>query len=112
VVCGHSNCGGCAALYLPEKAFETMPHTRRWLEQSQVVRKRVEQNPEAADPAAKSWLTEQENVVQQLKNLLSYPFIRMRYKEGKLKIHGWYYTITTGQVLAYNIEKGYFEEMG
>jgi len=112
VVCGHSNCGGCAALYLPEKAFQTMPHTRRWLEQSQVVRLRVEQNPEASDPAKKGWLTEQENVVQQLKNLFSYPFIRERYKEGKLKIQGWYYIISTGQVLAYQPEKGYFEELG
>jgi carbonic anhydrase len=111
VVCGHSNCGGCAALYLPEKAFENMPHTRRWLEQARVVRQRVELKPEAADPAAREWLTEQENVVQQMKNLLSYPFIRERYKEGSLKIHGWYYIIRTGEVLAYNIEKGYFEEM-
>ncbi len=111
VICGHSNCGGCAALYLPENAFQTMPHTRRWLEQAKVVRQRVELNPEAADPAAREWLTEQENVVQQMKNLLSYPFIRERYKAGTLKIHGWYYIIRSGQVLAYNIEKGYFEEM-
>jgi carbonic anhydrase len=109
VVCGHSNCGGCAALYLPDEAFEAMPHTRRWLEQAKVVRQRVEQNPEARDPAAREWLTEQENVVQQMKNLLTYPFIRERFKEGNLKIHGWYYIISTGEVLTYNSGKGYFE---
>ncbi|MEE4177047.1 MAG: carbonic anhydrase [Bacteroides sp.] len=112
VVCGHSNCGGCAALYLPEKAFANMPHTRRWLEQAQVVRQHVAQNPEAKDPAAREWLTEQENVVQQLKNLLTYPFIRERFKQGTLKLHGWYYTIQSGQVMAYDAAKGYFEEMG
>ena len=111
VVCGHSNCGGCAALYMPEKAFDAMPHTRRWLGQAQVVRKRVEQNPEAQDRAAREWLTEQGNVVQQLRNLLSYPFIRERFKEGKLKLHGWYYIIQSGAVLAYDPVKGYFEEM-
>lgn len=111
VVCGHSNCGGCGALYLPEESFVNMPHTRRWLEQAQVVRRRVAQNPDASDPAVREWLTEQENVVQQLKNLLSYPFIRERFKQGTLKLHGWYYTIHSGRVMAYDAAKGYFEEL-
>ena len=111
VVCGHSNCGGCAALYLPEESFANMPHTRRWLGQAWVVRRRVEQNPEAADIGAREWLTEQGNVVQQLRNLLSYPFIRERFKQGSLKLHGWHYIIPSGKVLAYDPLKGYFGEM-
>lgn len=111
VVCGHSNCGGCASLYLPEEAFEQMPHTRRWLQQAAPVRQNVESNPMAEDPAAREWLTEQENVLLQMKNLLSYPFIREQYIQGKLKIDGWHYIIGTGQVMVYNAEKGYFEEI-
>ena len=28
VVCGHSNCGGCQALFFPEDRLAAMPHTR------------------------------------------------------------------------------------
>ncbi len=110
VVCGHSNCGGCASLYLPQEAFTEMPHTRRWLLQAAPVRQSVENNPLAADPAAREWLTEQQNVVLQMKNLLSYPFIREKYQQGTLKISGWHYMIGTGQVMVYDAVKGYFEE--
>lgn len=110
VVCGHSNCGGCAALYLPEEELEEMPHTRSWLRQAMVVKRKVERHPQSKDIVAREWLTEQQNVVQQMKHLLTYPYICEKFTLGTLKIHGWHYTIETGKVLAYNVEKNYFEE--
>ncbi|MEJ2520550.1 MAG: carbonic anhydrase, partial [Desulfuromonadales bacterium] len=37
VVCGHSNCGGCAALHQDPKTLQHIPHVARWLEISQEV---------------------------------------------------------------------------
>ena len=110
LVCGHSNCGGCAALFKPEEAMVHLPHTRKWLELSKTVKERVLQFlPDENDHEAREWMTEQLNVVEQLRHLLTYPYIEQRYREGKLKLLGWHYIIETGEIFGYNEEKGFFE---
>jgi carbonic anhydrase len=109
VVCGHSNCGGCASLYLEDKKFKNLPHTKKWLELSNKVREKVIREIPEKDESAREWLTEQINVVEQIKHLLTYPFIKERYKDGTLKIYGWHYIIETGEIYNYNKEKGQFE---
>ena len=111
IVCGHSNCGGCAALYKSEEEFANLPHTQKWLELAQPVKEQVEKQLPRDDPAAREWLVEQTNIVEQMKHLLSYPYIEKRYKEGKIAIQGWYYIIETGEVFNYNKTAGYFELM-
>jgi carbonic anhydrase len=109
IVCGHSNCGGCAALFKPESYFEKLPHTRKWLELSQPVRDKVIAILPDKNAAAREWLTEQMNVVEQLKHLLTYPYIAEKHLAGELNISGWHYIIETGEIYAYNSEKGFFE---
>ena len=41
VVCGHSNCGGCAALHEPPEKLQHIPNVARWLQVSEEVRGRV-----------------------------------------------------------------------
>lgn len=110
VVCGHSNCGGCAALYKSDTELSKIPLTRKWLELAKPVRDKVLGTlGENSDPAAREWLTEQMNVVEQLKHLLTYPYIRERFCKGTLNILGWHYIIETGEIFGYNREKGFFE---
>ena len=109
VVCGHSNCGGCQALYFPEERLNAMPLTKKWLEQAHGVRDRVLAEVGPENPEKREWLTEQMNIVEQMKHLLSYPFIADQYIEGKVKIHGWHYIIETGEIFAWERSKGYFE---
>jgi carbonic anhydrase len=110
LVCGHSNCGGCAALFKPDREMGHLPHTRKWLELAAPVREKVMRlMPGDHDPAAREWLTEQMNVAEQLCHLLTYPYIKERYSNGSLRLLGWHYIIETGEVFAYNAEKGFFE---
>jgi len=113
VVCGHSNCGGCAALHQPAEALEHLPNVRKWLEILQPVKAEVDKlappdTPEGS-PEEREWLTEQVNIVYQLRNLLSYPYIRSKLKAGELKIFGWYYLIETGEIFNYNAETKTFD---
>jgi len=108
IVCGHSNCGGCAACLMPEEYLESLPHTKKWLELSYPVRDRVLKDISEKDYGKREWLMEQLNVVEQLKHLLSYPYIKERVKEEKLKISGWHYIIETGEVFIYNKDVGEF----
>ena len=41
IVCGHSNCGGCAACPQFSKLPEGLTHTKKWLELAHSVRDRV-----------------------------------------------------------------------
>jgi carbonic anhydrase len=109
VVCGHSNCGGCAALFWEDERFKNLPHTKKWLELARKVKKRVVKQIPFEDDSAREWLTEQMNVVEQMKHLVSYPFIKERFRNKTINIYGWYYIIETGEIYNYNPEKGYFE---
>jgi carbonic anhydrase len=109
VVCGHSNCGGCSALFFKDKIEEKLPATAKWLELSEKVVTQVNEQIPNGTPGEKEWLAEQINIVEQMKHLLTYPYIKEKFENKKLNIYGWYYIIETGDVYNYNIDKGVFE---
>jgi len=109
VVCGHSNCGGCAALYYQEQELAQLPNVAHWLDQIQNVKNDVIRKHPDADEAHREWITEQVNIVYQMASLLTYPYVRKKYDEGKIKLYGWYYMIGTGEVYNFNIDTGEFE---
>ncbi|MGL1890283.1 MAG: carbonic anhydrase [Spirochaetaceae bacterium] len=110
VVCGHSNCGGCNAMYLDEEEISKTPHIKKWLELGNGIKKRVlEMNPKTEDE--KHLLTEQLNIVEQMKHLLTYPYISKKVKNRELEILGWYYDIKTGSVFNYDKDKISFEKI-
>ena len=109
VVCGHSNCGGCAAIYMPNQSLQHIPHTQRWLELAENVKRKVlTELSHNDDEPAKSWMTEQTNVIEQLLHLFSYPFIKDKYENEQININGWYYIIETGEVYIYDKISGEF----
>ncbi|MBP6260603.1 MAG: carbonic anhydrase [Paludibacter sp.] len=107
LICGHSNCGGCNALYMDEARGAEIPHTRKWLELAKNVRSKM-LKLKIADPAVREWMTEQLNIVEQMNHLLSYPYIREKYNKGELNILGWYYIIGTGEVFNYQKNENKF----
>jgi carbonic anhydrase len=109
VVCGHSNCGGCSALNLPPEELDHIPHVRKWLEVSREVRGRVDRLMVGETAAEREWLTEQVNILVQMKNLLTYPYVREKYDAGTLNIYGWYYILETGELFNFNDENAVFE---
>lgn len=113
IVCGHSNCGGCSSIYLPDAVLNEIPATKKWLEQAENVKKRVtdelKENDKANDLDMREWLTEQMNIVEQIRHLLTYPYIVEKYNNKELDIMGMYYTIETGEVFIFNAQKGAFE---
>lgn len=116
IVCGHSHCGACAALYAGPSE-EDMPLTRKWLGQGARVRDIVLEkaggSAETMDELFKSGhrreellrATEKAMVVQHLENLKRYPVVAKRAEEGRLAVHGWYYAIETGEVEFYDPER-------
>ncbi len=109
VVCGHSNCGGCGTLYTDGDHTKPGELTERWMSLASHVAEMVMAKPEAENPGIRAWMTEQINVLEQIKHLLTYSYIRQRYQEGSLTIRGWYYRIDTGEVFQYDEMSESFE---
>jgi carbonic anhydrase len=109
VVCGHSNCGGCAALHKSPEELQHIPNVARWLDASREVKERVAKQVVEGTPEEQEWLTEQINILVQMRNLLTYPYIRERYEQGNIEIFGWYYMIETGEIFNFNDHTETFE---
>lgn len=103
VICGHSNCGGCAAIWTPEKLGK-MPSVRNWLKQLSNVKDMVEteMKGEHLPDEERAWLTERMCVLQSLDNIRTFPDVARLEQEGRLNIYGWHYIIETGEVFSYN----------
>lgn len=120
IICGHSNCGGCKAIFMSEEETAGIPHTRKWLELMGRVKEIVleqEMHNHAfhgggeEDDAKRELMTEQLNIVEQMNHLLTYPYIREKFEQGKINILGWYYIIETGEVFNYDVKKQLFEKI-
>ena len=111
IICGHSNCGGCAALWQDESKFNKMPNVRRWLDLMSGVKKQVQSVCEG-NLGKRVWLTERLNIVNSFANLLTYPGVKENFKNKNLKIYGWHYIIETGEIFNYDVEQKSFRLLG
>ncbi|WP_304224369.1 carbonic anhydrase [Gracilinema caldarium] len=107
LVCGHSNCGGCKALFLDKEQTAEIPHTQKWLELASRVKQKIESEA-ITDEIEREWKTEQLNVVEQMNHLITYPYIKEKYRNKEINILGWYYHIETGAVFNYQAEEKRF----
>lgn len=104
VVCGHSHCGAMKGLLQIGKLEEEMPLVYDWLRHAEATRRLVNENYSGCGKEELLEIAIAENVLTQIDNLKTYPVVRSRLYQGKLKIYGWIYMIETGEVLAYNPE--------
>lgn len=111
IVCGHSNCGAMKLLFQDEKGPVNMPHLMEWVSMSSPVREHVEKHYAGVTPDFRDRITEKENVLEQLKNIETYPFISQALEQNAVYLHGWYYDIGTGEILSYNPDTDKFEKI-
>ncbi|WP_353662025.1 carbonic anhydrase [Hydrogenimonas sp. SS33] len=109
IVCGHSDCGACKALYEDHSAHEhEMIHTIKWLELGRPAKELALHTVGDGDRADLLEATEKFSVIFQLQNLLTYPNVRKRVMEGSLYLHGWYYRLESGEVEYFDPESQEF----
>ena len=92
VVCGHSHCGAVSALVTDDR-LPAAPLVRDWLDRATPL----------PDHAVADGLSGpvQHHVRDQLERLRAYPGIVRRESEGEIGLHGWFYQVDTGTVLAH-----------
>jgi len=108
VVCGHTECGGIAAL-AGEPEPEKQPNISAWLEFARPARERALASGVAEEDLYLE--TIRTNVLIQMDNLRTFPSVVDGEDTGKLRIHGWLYDLHTGTIQAYNPESAEWEPM-
>ena len=108
IVCGHSHCGAMKGLLKLSSLEEEMPLVYEWLKHAEATRRlmRDHYSDREGEELLESAIAE--NVISQLENLKTYPVIHSKLHEGKLALHGWVYSIETGEVLSYDPEEHEF----
>lgn len=112
IICGHSHCGACEALYQDLSNAEHLVHVRKWLELGEKAKEiTLSKIKDKSDTESIYRMTEKESIKVQLENLLSYPEVLRKVKAGQLDIHGWYYKIEDGCIEYFNGKTNEFEEL-
>jgi carbonic anhydrase len=107
IVCGHTDCGVMKAV-LHQESVSEMPTVKSWLAHAELARRVVKENyPELSEEAMMHALTE-ENVVAQLAHLRTHPSVAARLGNGRVELHGWVFHIRTGEVHAWDAQRGRF----
>jgi carbonic anhydrase len=109
IICGHSNCGAMQMLNEDAQLLRRMPHVNEWLELSASVRDLILKYYGNTSNEIRQRVTEEENILFQLHNIQTYPFVKQALDEKTLYLHGWYYNIGTGSIYSYNTVEDVFE---
>ncbi len=99
IVCGHTECGACKSLHqeISEEDIE-MINIRKWLVFGENAKNQAVALVGKGDKERLYRATEKFNVIEQVKNLLTYPAIKRKVEEGSIFIHGWYYHLDNGEL--------------
>ncbi|MGH0033844.1 MAG: carbonic anhydrase [Myxococcota bacterium] len=93
-VCGHAHCGAMAALRDRASAAE-LACVPPWLEHAQPALARRVRVGDGQDPLTN---TVGANVLAQLDNLRTHPFVARAIENDGLRLHGWVYDFVTGEL--------------
>lgn len=102
IICGHSHCGACAALY-QDLENEKYAHTKKWLELGYEAKEKA-----IKIDGGKPETTEKVSLLFQLQHLMTYPFVKEKILNGELYIHAWYYKLQSGEIEYYDEQKKKF----
>lgn len=97
IVCGHSNCGAMKGILHPE-AVASMPSVAEWVRHGEAAREAVDRlYPDADDDERLERMVEQ-NVIAQVRNLMTHAFVRRLAEAREIELYGWVYDIESGAV--------------
>jgi len=97
IVMGHAKCGGIGALIRHEEATAT-DFVTSWMKMVEPARNRAIAVAGTAAPEHIQRLVEQEAVKESLANLMTFPWVKERVIDGKLRLHGWYFDLEAGML--------------
>ncbi|MBO9354308.1 carbonic anhydrase [Bordetella petrii] len=103
IVLGHSQCGGIRALM--EQRLDSAgqaDYIGRWVNIAEPARAQVLRQLPQASLAEQRRACEQASILISLSNLESFACVRRQLERGAISLHGWYFDLEAGALLAYS----------
>jgi len=103
IICGHSHCGACSALYGDLGDGIELVHVRKWLELGEKAKNHalsVVNDTHTQEDLYR--ITEKLSILYQIENIKTYPEIKKRLENKTIELHGWYYKIEDGSIEQYD----------
>jgi carbonic anhydrase len=107
VVLGHGRCGGIRAALNPGHALAQGDFIGKWMAMLAPVADEVAKYS-FLTPAERETVLERLSVRNSINNLRTFPYIREREADGRLKVHGAWFDISTGELWIMDDETGDF----
>lgn len=109
IVLGHAQCGGIRSLFSSGNGASDDSYIGSWMRLAQEVHASVQRDLRDAPLKQQITACEQRAILVSLDNLMTFPWVQERVKNGELALHGWYFDIEHGQLLQHNPASGAFE---
>jgi carbonic anhydrase len=110
IVCGHTDFGVMRALLHPED-FRELPAVKEWVTQAETTRRIMREHFRRLTGDARLVKTIQEKVRSQIDHLRTHPSVALQLRRGKIELHGWVYSISTGDVWVYDFARDRFSPL-
>lgn len=101
IICGHTYCGGINSL-VKGTDLSTEPGLSRWIEIARPAMHTRSGRTSDEGSASRLQAIAERNVLNQIENLKSYPFVRSRQNSGDITLHGWIYCLQAQQIRYYD----------
>ncbi|MGH6881295.1 MAG: carbonic anhydrase [Hypericibacter sp.] len=108
IVMGHAQCGGVRALAnagQPDAGYEFLSD---WVRIANPALAALNKVCPDLPPAEQRRMLEEATVMVSLGNLMGFPWIMERVRQRQLVLHGWYFDLVSGRLLAHDRRSGRF----
>jgi carbonic anhydrase len=113
IVLGHAKCGGIHALMEGARVPQS-DRPAEFIAQWMAIAERARGEAVAEASASREEglrALEQAAITVSLENLRTFPWIESRLQDGRLRLHGWYFDIRSGELRALDQQSGRFEPL-
>lgn len=112
IILGHAQCGGIRALMEPEPEKKNdFDFIRKWMKIAEPAKRSTLAKFGHASNEVQCRVCEQSSILNSLNNLVTFPWVKDAVKEGHLTVHGWYFDLAAGELLAYSERSSSFLPM-
>jgi carbonic anhydrase len=110
IVCGHTDCAVMKAVLHPEEVHD-LPAVKEWVGQAETTRRLMREHYTDLKGIDRLIKTTQENVRSQLDHLRTHPSVALLLRKKEVDLHGWVYSISTGDVWVYDFDSEEFTSL-
>jgi carbonic anhydrase len=111
IVLGHQHCGGIRTLVSGMPVDAPSEFIQSWVNIAQSAKQRVLKEMPHASAEQHMCACEKASILVSMENLRTFPWVVQAVKEGKLKLHGWYFDIESGTLSAHDPKLARFEPL-